>query len=178
MFQVCFMACFAEEGKGNRKEYSIYYYARANSRASVPCRKSVQKQGSRRFSINRKGRKREKVPEWLEKTRQAASVKCERFQMKIGMTGKKDGKSLYKTGRKKCFGNQKIPEWLIKKRQAASTKCERFQMKIGMTGKKHGRRLHKTNRKKAPETPNTGMAGKNTASGIRKMQKIPDEKSG
>ena len=47
-----------------------------------------------------------------------------------------------------------------------------------MTEKKHGGRLHKTNRKKAPGTQNTGMAGKNTASSIRKMQKIPDEKSG
>ena len=28
------------------------------------------------------------IPVWLKKTRQAASVKCERFQMKIGMTGK------------------------------------------------------------------------------------------
>ena len=48
-------------------------------------------------------------------------------------------------------------------------------MKIGMTGKKHGRRLHKTNRKKAPETPNTGMAGKNTANSIHKTQKIPEK---
>ena len=66
------------------------------------------------------------------------------------MTEEKHGKSLHKTDRKKCFRNRKIPEWLIKKRQAASAKCEKFQMKIG-------------------------MAGKNTASGIRKMQKIPDE---
>ena len=94
------------------------------------------------------------------------------------MTEKKHGRSLHKTGRKKCSGNRKIPEWLIKKQQAASVKRKRFRRKIGMTEEKHGRRLHKTNRKKAPETPNTGMAGKNTASGIRKTQKIPDEKSG
>ena len=74
-----------EKKAGKATQYIIYYYARANARASVPCRKSVQKQESRRFSISGKGRKR--------------------------------GKS-------------------------------------------------------------TGMAGKNTAGGIRKTQKIPDEKSG
>ena len=45
-----------------------------------------------------------------DKKRQTASVKRKRFRIKIEMTGKKHGKSLYKTGRKKCFGNQKIPE--------------------------------------------------------------------
>ena len=108
------MACFAEEGKGNRKGYSIYYYARANARASDSCEKSTRKQESRRFSISGKGRKGKKVPVWLEKTRQAASVKCERFQMKIGITGEKHGRHLHKSDRKKRFGNPKMPEWLIK----------------------------------------------------------------
>ena len=43
------------------------------------------------------------MPVWLEKTWQAASVKCERFQMKIGMTGKKYGRRLHKTDRKKML---------------------------------------------------------------------------
>ena len=55
-----------------------------------------------------------KIPVWLEKTRQAASVKCERFQMKIGITGEKHGRHLHKSDRKKRFGNPKMPEWLIK----------------------------------------------------------------
>ena len=43
----------------------------------------------------------------MEKTWQAASVKCERFQMKIGMTGKKHGRRLHKTGRKNAPGTPK-----------------------------------------------------------------------
>ena len=101
------MAYFSEEGKWNRKGYSIYYYARANARASGPCRKSARKQGSRRFSISGKGRKGKKVPVWLKKTWQAASAKCERFQIKIGMTEKKHGKSLHKTDRKKMLREPK-----------------------------------------------------------------------
>ncbi len=48
-----------------------------------------------------------KIPVWLKKTWQAASAKCERFQMKIGITGKKHGKSLHKTGRKNASGTEK-----------------------------------------------------------------------
>ena len=36
--------------------------------------------------------------------------------------------------------------------------------------------FHKRERQKREKS--TGMAGKNTAGGIRKIQKIPDEKSG
>ncbi|MEJ8741836.1 hypothetical protein, partial [Phocaeicola sp. HCN-6420] len=65
---------------------------------------------SRRFSISGKGRKGKKVPVWLEKTWQAASVKRKRFRIKIGMTEKKHGGRLHKTGRKECSGNPKMPE--------------------------------------------------------------------
>ena len=68
------------------------------------------KAGKQEVFHKRERQKREKVPVWLEKTWQAASVKCERFQMKIGMTGKKHGWSLHKTGRKKRFGNPKMSE--------------------------------------------------------------------
>ena len=104
------MAYFSEEGKESRKEYSIYYYARANARTSDSYRKSARKQGSRRFSISGKGRKREKVPVWLEKTWQAAAQDRQKKMLR--------------------------------------------------------------------EPKNTGMANKKTADSIRKIQKIPDEKSG
>ena len=153
MFQVCFTACFAEEGKESRKEYSIYYYARANARASGPYEKSTRKQESRRFSISGKGRKRGKSAGMAGKNTAGGIRKMQKIPEKIGMTGKKYGRRLHKTDRKKCSGNRKIPEWLIKKRQAASVKRKRFRRKIGMMGKKHGGRLHKTGRKNAPETP-------------------------
>ena len=44
------------------------------------------------------------------KKQQAASVKRKRFRIKIGMTGKKHGRRLHKTGRKKHSGNPKIPK--------------------------------------------------------------------
>ena len=47
-----------------------------------------------------KAEKGEKVPVWLKKTWQAASVKRKRFRRKIGMTEKKHGGRLHKTGRK------------------------------------------------------------------------------
>ena len=136
MFQVCFTACLAEEGKESRKEYSIYYYARANARASVPCRKSVQKQESRRFSISGKGRKRGKSAGMAGKNTTGGIRKMQKIPEKIGMTGKKYGRHLHKTDRKKCSGNRKIPEWLIKKRQTASAKYKRFRMKNRDDGKK------------------------------------------
>ena len=43
MFQVCFTADFAEEGKGSREGYSIYYYARAGARASGSCGKEPER---------------------------------------------------------------------------------------------------------------------------------------
>ena len=77
------------------------------------------------------------------------------------MTEKKHGRSLHKTGSKKCSGNRKIPEWPIKKQQAASVKRKRFRIKIGMTGEKHGKSLHKTDRKKMLREPkNTGFVEK------------------
>ena len=175
MFQVCFTACFAEEGKESRKEYSIYYYARANARASVPCRKSVQKQESRRFSISGKGRKRGKSAGMAGKNTTGGIRKMQKIPEKIGMTGKKYGRRLHKTDRKKCSGNRKIPEWLIKKRQAASVKRKRFRRKIGMTEEKHGKSLHKTDKKMLRKPKNTGMTNKNTANSIHKTQKIPEK---
>ena len=47
-----------------------------------------------------------KIPEWLIKKRQAASVKRKRFRRKIGMTEKKHGGRLHKTNRKKAPGTQ------------------------------------------------------------------------
>ena len=176
MVQVCFTACFAEEGKGTSAGYSIFYYARANARASDSCEKSTRKQESRRFSISGKGRKGEKVPVWLKETRRAPAqdwqkktlrepqntgmadkktassiVKRKRFRIKIGMTEEKHGKSLHKTDRKKCFRNRKIPEWLIKKRQAASAKCERFQMKNQDYGEKTQQAPAQNRQKKCSE---------------------------
>ena len=110
MFQVCFTACLAEEGKESRKEYSIYYYARANARASVPCRKSVQKQESRRFSISGKGRKRGKS---------------------AGMAGKNTAGACTKPAEKRHSGSPQIPELLKNSppkkaagRKIHSEKCE------------------------------------------------------
>ena len=88
---------------------------------------------------------------------------------------KKHGRSLHKTGRKKCSGNRKIPEWLIKKQQAASVKRKRFRRKIGMTEEKHGKSLHKTDKKMLRKPKNTGMTNKNTANSIHKTQKIPEK---
>ena len=148
---MCCTACFKEEGKETSAGYSIFYYARANARASGSCEKSTRKQESRRFSISGKGRKGKKVPVWLEKTRQAASAKYKRCRMKNRDDGKKTWRAPAQNRQKKCSGNRKIPEWLIKKtassirktqkipdknrndgekrRQVVPTKHERFQMK-------------------------------------------------
>ena len=104
------MACFAEEGKGNRKGYSIYYYARANARASDSCEKSTRKQESRRFSISGKGRKRGKSAGMAGKNTAGGIRKMQKIPEKIGMTGKKYGRRLHKTDRKKRFGNPKMSE--------------------------------------------------------------------
>ena len=150
---MCCTACLAEEGKGSRKGYSIYHYARANARASVPCRKSVQKQESRRFSISGKGRKRGKSTGMAEKNMASSIRKTQKISDENRDDGEKTRQEPAQDRQKKCFGNRKIPEWLIKKRQTASAKYKRFRIKIGMTGKKHGKSLHKTGRKNAPETP-------------------------
>ena len=49
--------------------------------------------------------------------------------MKIGMTEKKHGGRLHKTGRKKCSGNRKIPEWLIKKTASSIRKTQKIPEK-------------------------------------------------
>ena len=110
MFQVCFTACFAEEGKESRKEYSIYYYARANARASGPYEKSTRKQESRRFSISGKGRKRGKS---------------------AGMAGKNTAGACTKPAEKRHSGSPQIPELLKNSppkkaagRKIHSEKCE------------------------------------------------------
>ena len=138
---MCCTACFAEEGKESRKEYSIYYYARANARASVPCRKSVQKQESRRFSISGKGRKRGKSAGMAGKNMAGGSTrpaeKMLREPKNTGMANKKTAGSIRKTQKipeknrddgektrrapaqnkqKKSSGNPKMPEWLEKTR--------------------------------------------------------------
>ena len=133
---MCCTACLAEEGKESRKGYSIYYYARANARASDSCEKSTRKQESRRFSISGKGRKGEKVPVWLKETRRAPAQdwqkKTLREPQNTGMADKKTASSIVKR--------------------------KRFRIKIGMTGKKHGKSLHKTGRKKTlRKPPNTGI---------------------
>ena len=79
---------------------------------------------------------------------------------KIGMTEKKHGRSLHKTGRKKCSGNRKIPEWLIKNGKWHPQNAKDSGWKIGMTGKKHGGRLHKTGKKTLREPQNAGIVEK------------------
>ena len=133
---MCCTACLAEEGKGSRKGYSIYHYARANARASVPCRKSVQKQESRRFSISGKGRKRGKSTGMAEKNMASSIRKTQKIPEKNRDDGEKTRRAPAQNRQKKWFGNRKIPEWLIKKQQAASVKRKRFRRKIGMTEEK------------------------------------------
>jgi len=53
VFQVCFTAGFAEEGKGSREGYSIYYYARAGARASGACKKIRKGENSCRMERKR-----------------------------------------------------------------------------------------------------------------------------
>ena len=153
MVQVCFTACFAEEGKGNRKGYSIYYYARANARASVPCRKSVQKQESRRFSISGKGRKRGKSAGMAGKNTASGIRKMQKIpDEKSGWRRKNTAGACTRLAEKNVLEAPKNTGIADKKRQAASAKCERFRIKIGMTEEKHGKSLHKTGRKNDSET--------------------------
>ena len=149
---MCCTACFKEEGKGTSAGYSIYYYARANARASDSCEKSTRKQESRRFSISGKGRKRGKSTGMAGKNMAGGIRKMWKISDENRDDGEKTRQEPAQDRQKKCFGNRKIPEWLIKKRQAASVKRKRFRRKIGMTEKKHGGRLHKTGRKNDSET--------------------------
>ena len=101
-----------------------------------------------------------KIPVWLEKTRQAASVKCERFQMKIGITGEKHGRHLHKTGRKNAPGTEKYRK-ADKKRQVASAKRKRFRMKNRDDGEKTRRAPAQDRQKKMLQKPkNTKMVEK------------------
>ena len=100
-------------GRRKRKpERVLNILLRACECARVGSMQKVRTKAGKQEIFHKRERQKKggKVPVWLEKTRQAASVKCERFQMKIGMTGKKHGRRLYKTGRKKRFGNPKMSE--------------------------------------------------------------------
>ena len=186
MFQVCFTACFKEEGKETSAGYSIFYYARANARAPGSCEKSTRKQESRRFSISGKGRKREKVPVWLEKTRRAASAKCKRFRMKNRNDGEETRRAPVQNRQKKRSGNQKIPELLKNSppKKAAGGKIHSGKCEFSL--RKVLRKVEKLwiRRKKFPT-----LYGKNlkmirkvrekcseTGSGSRKKQAFPSKK--
>ena len=152
MFQVCFTACLAEEGKESRKGYSIYYYARANARASVPCRKSVQKQESRRFSISGKGRKMGKSAGMAGKNMAGSIRKMWKISDENRDDGEKTRRAPAQDRQKKRSGNPKIPIWLEKTRRAASAKRKRCRMKIGMTGKNTAGACTRPAEKNASET--------------------------
>ena len=126
MFQVCFTACLAEEGKETSAGYSIFYYARANARASDSCEKSTRKQESRRFSISGKDKKREKVPVWLEKTRQAASAKCKRFRMKNRDDGEKTWQKPAQDRQKKMLQKPKNTGMTNKKTASSIRKTQKI----------------------------------------------------
>ena len=109
---MCCTACFAEEGKESRKGYSIFYYARANARASVPCRKSVQKQESRRFSISGKGRKMGKSAGMAGKNTAGGIRKMQKIRMKNRDDGEKTRQEPAQDRQKKRSGTPKIPDLL------------------------------------------------------------------
>ena len=153
MFQVCFTACLAEEGKESRKGYSIYYYARANARASDSCEKSTRKQESRRFSISGKDKKREKVPVWLEKTWQAASAKCKRFRMKNRDDGEKTRQEPAQDRQKKMLREPKNTGMADKKTASSIRKTQKIPDKNRDDGGKTRQAPAQNKQKKSSRNP-------------------------
>ena len=118
---------------------------------------SVQKvrteAGKQEIFHKRERQKKRKSAGMAEKTRQAASAKCERFRIKNRDDGKKTRRAPAQDWQKKMLREPKNTGMTNKKQQAASVKRKRFRIKIGMTGKNTTGACTRPAEKNTPGTP-------------------------
>ena len=113
VFQVYFTADFTKGGKGSREGYSIYYYARAGSRASGPYGKEPERwkflpdgaentSGRMEFFIGWHEKKSGNTPRGREKMFVRTENSCRKMRIFLPENSKRSAKMM-KTGRKISF---------------------------------------------------------------------------